>query len=45
MAADSRPSTPESRRIEQGAETVLLVDDEEAVIAVSRDMLEVLGIP
>ncbi|MGD0229920.1 MAG: response regulator [Syntrophorhabdales bacterium] len=29
--------------VQEGAETILLVDDEEAVIAVSKDMLEVLG--
>ncbi len=37
------PPPPECRCVEKGVETVLLVDDEEAVIAVSRDMLEVLG--
>jgi CheY-like chemotaxis protein len=33
----------EPRPVEKGAETILLVDDEEAVTSVSRDMLEVLG--
>jgi PAS domain S-box-containing protein len=43
-AADKpTPPVPECRHVEKGAETVLLVDDEEAVIGVSRDMLEVLG--
>jgi nitrogen-specific signal transduction histidine kinase/CheY-like chemotaxis protein len=35
------PAAPSA--VQQGAETILLVDDEEAVIAVSKDMLEVLG--
>ncbi len=33
----------EPRPMEKGGETILLVDDEEAVTSVSRDMLEVLG--
>jgi PAS domain S-box-containing protein len=33
----------EPRPVEKGAETILLVDDEEAVTSVSKDMLEVLG--
>jgi two-component system, cell cycle sensor histidine kinase and response regulator CckA len=37
------PPSPEPGPVEKGAETILLVDDEEAVITVSKDMLEVLG--
>jgi len=33
----------EPRPVEKGAETILIVDDEEAVTSVSKDMLEVLG--
>ena len=33
----------EPRPVEKGAETILLVDDEESVTTVSKDMLEVLG--
>ena len=33
----------EPRPVERGVETILLVDDEEAVTSVSKDMLEVLG--
>ena len=42
-AADKPASVPMENQVERGAETILLVDDEEAVISVSRDMLEVLG--
>ncbi len=39
--SDPRPAA--ARPVEGGGETVLLVDDEEPVIAVSKDMLEALG--
>jgi len=43
-AADKVSSPPpESHQVENGAETILLVDDEEPVITVSKDMLEALG--
>ncbi len=42
--ADKVSDAPtEPRPMEKGAETILLVDDEESVTSVSRDMLEVLG--
>ena len=42
--ADKVSDAPtEPRPVEKGAETILLVDDEEAVTSVSKDMLEVLG--
>lgn len=37
------PPTPEPEQLVRGRGTILLVDDEETVILVSKDMLEVLG--
>jgi CheY-like chemotaxis protein len=39
----SGPQPAAARPVERGGETVLLVDDEEPVISVSKDMLEALG--